>query len=98
MQFASAKICKGLSCSQGLSEFKHDRLSPVQNVYTEISSLLNVPVQLTESNVITQRKQLETIAAQTRSRGILSNAVPMDESRFAACQENSPGLTSMFQV
>lgn len=96
MQFTSAKICKRLGRSQGLSEFKRDRMSPVQKVHSEISSLLNVPVQSTESNVISQWKQLETIATQTHSH-ILSNTVPMDESRFAACHDGT-GLTSVFQV
>lgn len=97
MQFTSAKICKRLGRSQGLSEFKRDRMSPVQKVYSEICSLLNVPVQSTESNAISQWKQLETIATRTHSRGILSSTVPTDESRFAAGQDGT-GLTSVFQV
>lgn len=51
--------------SQGLSQFNCDWVSPVQKVYSEIPLLLNVPVQSTESNVVTQWKQVETIAAQT---------------------------------
>lgn len=97
MQFTSAKICKRLGRSQGLSEFKRDRMSPVQKVYSEICSLLNVPVQSTESNAVSQWKQLETIATRTHSRGILSSTVPTDESRFAAGQDGT-GLTSVFQV
>lgn len=70
MQLASAKIWKRLGRSQGLSEVKRDRMSPVQKVDSEISWLLNVPVQSTESNVVSQCKQLETIASQTHGRGI----------------------------